>query len=128
MCLHLKDFGEEAKIAEENIVCYKSVFKNNATHFSSLYMHMHIKLGNHYVDSDPYHLEYTGGIDRGYYHTFETFEDAKKLSEGYNGTVLKAIIPKGTRYYKGICESRMHFVPGYASKEIKYIEEIPIKK
>ena len=60
-------------------------------------------------------------IDRGYVHTFAEYPQAWMANHPVGHAVFKCIIPKGTRYAKGI------FADGfvsYASKKIVFVEKV----
>lgn len=129
MCLtNVKDV---AKIAPEDIVCYKkcNIYRKekmpwsirNPFYIKKLYFYrtpyyyMDIELGKTYYSV----LEKTCG---NIYHGLHSFAEIQQTL--YIGQVLiKCIIPKGATYYEG----EGLWEPGYASNELKYIKIVKIK-
>lgn len=148
MCLSLEKGRTTLKKADEDIVCYKVLVKNNEKGFiKSPYMWKPYKLGELKKDKTPVKKESVNTtntlsttektVESGVFHTFQFFEDAKKFAinsiiESYWGffdgnlsIVVKCIIPKGTRYYEGMFGGI--FYPGYksyGSKQLKVGDEI----
>lgn len=121
----------EKKIAEEDIVCYKIVHKFTDKHYRTVFQGMKIFLNTEYVDTTPKDDDSIGltisEINGGYYHTFKDKNKALKYSQyfGAAACVLKGIIPKGSEYYEGVYISIYQGnLSAYASKKIKYIEEV----
>lgn len=130
MCLHVKT--KKSSIAEEDIVCYKvleysPIFKQYVTPFRSCPM----KIGDTLHDCKDWELsiaEFITGfiLAAGGFHTYQVKADAKLLArELYTPTiVIKCIIPKGSEYFKGFTTLDGYHVVGYASKDLKLIEEV----
>lgn len=117
----------EKKIAEEDIVCYKIVHKFTDKHYRTVFQGMKVFLNTEYTDTASEDDFFPNEINGGYYHSFKDKNSTIKYSRffGAPACVLKGIIPKGSEYYEGVYVSIYDGVlPGYASKKIKYIEEI----
>lgn len=102
---------EPSIIAEEDIVAYK-VLEIRRKHLCTPFQYMSIKFNRLYTDK---HKEGYYIITSGVYHLFSSIEDAILLKEhaekvyanNFNKSkfiVVKAIIPKGTKYYIGKSE------------------------
>ena len=129
MCLFS---NQKKKIAKEDIICYKIVDKLTDNHYMTPFQHMNVSLNTEYVDTTPENddLLTFKQIKGGYYHSFKDKDNALKYIQdfGSGACVLKGIIPKGSEYYEGIFifyyNIPSDFLSAYASKKIKYIEEI----
>lgn len=120
----------DASYAEEDIVCYKVMAKNDygwITPYTRTPVSNSIVSGEknfkansyecvNYVYSDVFE------ITSGFIHTFAIPSDAITLAKSFSGgKVFTCIIPKGVKYYKsssGNC---------YASKEIKFVKRLTLK-
>lgn len=119
------------KIAEEDIICYKIVLKTGTNQYETPFQCMKVSLNTEYVDTTPTNDNLVdlsvNEINGGYYHSFKNKDNVLEYSHHFNGAVcvLKGIIPKGSEYYEGVYTSIcIGYLPAYASKKIKYIEEI----
>lgn len=138
MCLYLKE-NKKPFIANEDIVCYKVVFKG-ANQYRSPYTCTLYKLNTIMNDSvritkqktQYYNGETTWSISAGGFHVYPTLNEAKThifkeyeilkekgKAELYNFTILKCIIPKDTKYYIGTFSG----MKSYCSKSLKIIDE-----
>lgn len=121
MCLtvHLDD---SYKIAKKNITCYK-VFSDIDNNIYSPYTSFKWELNELTKAIDkPYILVHydTKSIFSGYFHTFKTIKGAKKeistfLVNGNYYPIYKCVIPKGTKYWEGVCYNGCK---GFASKKL----------
>lgn len=135
MCLRVGKIKKRST-AKEDIVCYKAIKQYKlAKGYMTFYRDYPIELGNTYK-SELILLEYQifNAIEIGL-HSFENYEDCKKfISDNtkyvYNKEyfIVKCIIPKGSKYFKGIY---MDFIDNgtipyecYASDCLKYEEII----
>ena len=62
-------------------------------------------------------------------HSFELLDDCKNNAfiekiYAYKSVVVKCIIPKGSKYYKGKFNNYFTVYSSYASDKIKYVEEL----
>jgi len=141
MCLSLEKGRTTLKKADEDIVCYKVLVKNNEKGvIKSPYMCKPYKLGELKKDKLPVKKELfrtKTTIESGVFHTFKFFEDAKKsvinaiicncfgFFEGNYPIVVKCFIPKGCMYYEGMFGSILTpTYQCYGSKKLKVGEEI----
>ena len=147
MCLSLQRGETTFKKADEDIVCYKVLVKNNDGFIRSPYIGIPYRLGELKKDRIPVKKEMVNikntlsrtevTVESGVFHTFQFLEDAKKLAidgiisnyfgflDGNYPIVVKCFIPKGTRYYEGMFGGI--FYPTnkcYGSKQLKVGEEI----
>lgn len=126
MCLKTRQAFPE--FAEEDIVCYKVIYKeinDEGIKWVSPYRDYIWFRGEicdkslkyvHTAEYAWYHrttdnkLDFNGNreINAGFFHTFENLDDAFKMENNISGVfkgnfpkVFKCIIPKGTKYYKG---------------------------
>lgn len=130
MCLHVKT--QTPSIAEEDIVCYKvieysPVFEQYITPFRNYPM----KTGDILHDRKDWEfdtVEFRTGffVEAGGFHTYEVIADAKHFARELDNStiVVKCIIPKSTEYFKGWTTLDGYYVGGYASKDLKLIEEV----
>jgi hypothetical protein len=118
MCLYVKD-QKEPLIADKDIKCWKVVYwsvfydsyitcyREALVLFNTL-----IKDYNFQEKKTPYHI-----IDIGL-HTIKTRKEARLLAKRYDKhIVIKATIPKGSRYWKGSFEG---IYDSYCSDAIIY--------
>lgn len=127
MCLHIKK-GQKAKIAQEDIVCYKIVEGKSLKSLETFYQYTPVKIGHTYVSE----LKVLGGgeeVEKGL-HSFVNLQDAAELAINWNWEcgylniyIIECIIPKGSRYYTGD-----FYGDGYASDKITYVKQIPRRK
>ena len=114
MCL--TTLGKKELIAEEDLVFYKLLDVSEDIfgykYYYSYYRMSPVVLGEVYRDKYK-HFGFRKRIDLGKnlyevnaggYHLFKKFEDADRVNKrhGSNGIIVKAIVPKGTRYVEGI--------------------------
>ena len=140
MCLYVKE-NKKPFIANEDIVCYKVVYKN-AGQYRSPYRCTLYKLNTTMNDSvriTKQKATYTfngksiWSISAGGFHVYSTLNEAKThinkeyeiskakgITELYNFVILKCIIPKDTKYYIGTFSG----MKSYCSKSLKIIEEV----
>ena len=110
MCINLMQRSPE--IAKEDIIAYKVLEINSDDLMFTPYLYMHIKFNKLYIDPKQ-EREECYKLTSGVYHLFSSIEDAILLKEyiekkyyarGSKFVIVKAIIPKGTKYYVGKCE------------------------
>ena len=125
MCLLV---NTEYKIAKEDIICYKVLYKSNYSgKLYSPYVTFWWELNKlTKADGKPYIHIIEGQkkkIMRGYFHTFKTIKGAKSLKECLcccGVFIYKCVIPKGTKYWEGTFNG----CKGFASKNLIIKEEI----
>lgn len=129
MCLRKVSYMP--RIATKDITVYKVVYKEYSEDFKykTVCRNSPIKLGTCYKGifqskGSVIRSIFSKYINDGYIHSFSTIEDSSYLlySTRYHYPykrvcILRAIIPKGTIYYKGAGGD-------LASRKLKYIEEI----
>ena len=122
-----------SKIAEEDIIAYKVLEINCDDLMFTPYLYMHIEFDKLYIDPKQ---EGCYRLTSGIYHLFSSIEDAILLKEysekmycdsGSKFVIVKAIIPKGTKYYIGESETgesvdKMFQHESYGAKSIIYKE------
>jgi len=134
MCLIVK---ESPKIAKKDIVAYK-VLEYKGGLIATPFQNMYIKLDRKYVNQALEKIDFCNNLSEGVYHLFSSFVDAemfrayaqKEYSNDFNCStfkVVKAIIPKGTKYYIGESEigselDRMFQHESYGAKSVIYKE------
>lgn len=105
---------ESPIIAKEDIIAYKVLEINCDDLMFTPYLHMSIEFNKLYIDIKQEREEFNR-LTSGVYHLFSSIEDAillkehseKKYANRFNRSkfiIVKAIIPKGTKYYVGKCE------------------------
>ena len=126
MCL--TTFTKYSSKATKDIVCYKYLIKRTGSnHLESPYTYFHWDIGKEYTADRSAPRLVPGNIKDGYFHSYEYKEAAEYRAEEYRHArygiaeyrIVKCIIPKGSRYYKGIHTGGED---GYASKKIKIVE------
>lgn len=136
MCLTTN--WKKTRVAKRDIVCYKELitFDNGKTYFTP---NQHAII-NEFPFIRPYLLEKedvkeTGfnvyEVNGGFIHTY-MFKNKREFKKGnikpegiyYKYVLFKAIIPKGTRYYRGKHNAFFGARYGYASRDIKLLEKI----
>lgn len=112
MCLYIR-CDERVKVAEEDIIAYKILVKNGNV-YTSFYREVESPLNT--LLTTKLGRKYRGAIAKGF-HTFLKESNARMMNGGY-GTIVKAIIPKGSKYWEGeFCNSEC-----YCSESIVYRE------
>lgn len=113
MCLIV---NTQYKIAKEDITCYKILEKDYNGNLFSPYTFFKWNLnkltkakGKPYLGNSK-----RKHITAGYFHTFKTIVAAKKqltlwLNINRNHLICKCIIPKGTKYWEGLCDGYKSF-------------------
>lgn len=123
MCLIVDECN--ALIAEKDITCYKIyTYLEYRDEYRSPFRLDSIKKFNEvihvpiFLDSIEENQVYLG------FHTFCNEEDAKYLATLFSYKVFKCIIPRGSKYYKGIVDSAPEqFIPGYCSESLIVISD-----
>ena len=140
MCLIVSE-NSEIKVAEENIVCYKVVYKLfPGIYESEFYAHLYTRSSLNKMLDDVLAItqtcttykdslgrsftRYDNVIERGF-HSFTCQEDAcqyavDKYSHNASYVVVKCMIPKGANYIKGTYGKH----PNYVSNKIICLEEL----
>lgn len=131
MCINL--IQRSPKIAEEDIVAYK-VLEIQNNRFLTPFQLMPIAFNKLYTNDKRERSEFNR-ITFGVYHLFSSIEDAILFKEhaekNYNTLnlskfiIVKAIIPKGTKYYIGKTEigsdlDKMFQYESYGAKSVIY--------
>ena len=114
-----------ALTAEEDITCYKVyMYLEYRDEYRSPFQLCCIKEFNKvihvpiFLDPVEENKVYFG------FHTFCNEEDAKYLAILFSYKVFKCIIPKGSKYYKGITASSLEkSAPGYCSESLIVISD-----
>ena len=137
MCLHvntlLHDDAFTAKIAEEDIVCYKALIyskteQTGKEYYISPFYSKTWEKGKTYEAEELWPRD-TVVVEDGYFHTYQLLSDAEDLAKMFLGrysemAVAKCIIPKGSEYFVGWDNQS---VCCYASKSLR-IETVVIQK
>ena len=124
MCLLSK---QDIYTADSDIMCYK-VGEVSLNGITSPYKYFFFEFNKLYTDQEPEKvMEYGAGhkiIEAGFFHAFadkrDALKEAEDLNRGYGYSkeykVFQAIIPKGTKYYKGslydICAKSIKILGG----------------
>jgi hypothetical protein len=124
MCLDIKR-GQKAIVAKEDIIVYKQVMRKDKhpRTYKSFYREASVVLGKTYTSDlirDYFHNKISVGL-----HSLEYKEQAIRDIEYTpsfpdQGILVKYIIPKGSKYYKGTFSNMI----AYASDTIIYTKEI----
>lgn len=105
MCLRTK--SKKPKIAKKDIICYKVLEVRDGKYYSPV-MLFRYDLDVLYKSCGEPHVTYNGSryeVDRGMFHAYTSKNTAyNSLLLVWRGRcVFPAIIPKGSKYYIGIC-------------------------
>ena len=113
MCLYVN--YKTPSIAEVDITCYKIYMFYNNQEYISPYQKAKMPPIDTLAATE---LDENNPVNKGF-HSFMSVSDAKNdafmLSVMYGATVFRCIIPKGTKYYKGLYGMR---IPSYCSESI----------
>lgn len=117
MCLENVTY-KRAKIATEDIPCYKILDKISKGFYLTPYQRQGIVLGRTYTSA----LDSPGkwdSVEQGL-HAFLTLQQAVELCmDRRNRAIVKCIIPKGARYYIGTYQPS-HGKTAIAASELRY--------
>lgn len=123
MCLTIEK-DQSPLIAEEDIVCYKSVYLRDG-YLYTLFQQSYVKIGQ------TYHSElevYNNTVETGLHSNISLY-DTNILTTSFDflfsfqvAIMVKCIIPKESIYYKGIFEFRGFLFESYASDTLTYVE------
>lgn len=136
MCLLVKKTdGCEVNIAEADITTYKVLIKDHKGNLSTPYRNSWVQEDVNYK-SDLIFEEYPNMLSAYNHvgiglHSLKSISDAKRLkskmySKNESIVIYKCVIPKGSKYYKGIFKDYGWIFPSYASDALTYIKEISI--
>lgn len=125
MCL--TTFTKYPSKATKDIVCYKYLIKKKGIKdLMSPFTGFRWEAGKEYTADRSAPRFVSNNIKDGYFHSYEYKEAAEFEGEEFTHIrshveyrIVKCIIPKGSRYYKGIHTGGDG---GYASKKIKIVE------
>ena len=118
MCLVLKSTFTWAKKAKKDIIVYKVIKEDNGM-YKTPCQNFVVKIGETYTSKLNKH---SSVVEEGL-HSFENFSDANfeaMCCIWHKHIVVKCIIPKGSKYYKGLFGS----YDSYVSNKLTYIEII----
>lgn len=116
MCLQ-KVTTKYPKIAKKDIICYKVVIKTEDGNYLSIYRGCHCKLNTVLRDKHFQMCSVWNTVDLAF-HTIKSLSRAKRIFQYKDIYILKATIPKDTRYYQGKFDDSV----SYASEKIIYEE------
>ena len=131
MCFDKEVSNYTHKVAEEDIVCYKVVFRYESVgkpRWSSLYQHFIYEQGELYEEkfSDRL-LRFFDGLTRLKSNVYHSYSDLNGLDINeiswlcaHRAVIVKCIIPKGAIYWFNSYQNQ------YASNAIKIVSEEPI--
>lgn len=125
-----------SKIAKEDIIAYKVLEIDCCGFMFTPYLYMDIEFNKLYINTKQEEREDSYRLTSGVYHLFSSIEDAISLKEylekrycdsGSKFVIVKAIIPKGTKYYIGESETggsvdKMFQHESYGAKSVIYKE------
>lgn len=116
MCLN-RNILSYKKTASTDIVCYKFVICDKRGYLQTPYQYESVEIGETY-DSELKSSYFS--VEEGL-HSFKTLKDCTNYKSFWRTCIIvKCIIPKGSRYYKG----KFMGFKGYASNKIQYVEEV----
>jgi len=123
MCLGTRQ--KRAKIAKADMIVYKHLKSIDNNNFLTSYRYSQVKIGQIYK-SELDKPDSDGNIEVGL-HSFVNVNDAEMTAKYWCETLVKCVIPKGSRYYEGT----FMFFHGneflsIASDTLQYLEILPI--
>ena len=123
MCLIVDECN--ALTAEEDITCYKVyMYCEPKDEYKSPFQLCRIKKFNKVIHVPKFLDPIEENQVRFGFHTFCDEESAKYLATLFSYKVFKCIIPKGSKYYKGITTLSLEkSVPGYCSESLIVISD-----
>jgi hypothetical protein len=114
-------------VVKEDVIVWKVVFVGKSSTITSFCQSFKYRLGKTYqiqLDKIKYgrwlHPFYTLYHDG--FHSFKYSFHAERDAKSYDGTIVKCIIPKGSRVVMGISESDGGVVPTFVSNKIRLVE------
>jgi hypothetical protein len=124
MCFYVTEENPNERTANRDITCYKAVNKirrYRVKRFVAEFMYFIYHAGRTYKLSKPLRVTRGWGglrkIAKGF-HSYTSIEEIKSLVAGADISIVKCIIPKGSKYYWSRSEKE------YVSDTIKIIDEI----
>lgn len=123
MCLIVDECN--ALVAEEDMTCYKVyMYFERRDEYKSPFQPYCIKKFNKVIHVPEFLDPIEGNEVYLGFHTFCNEEDAKYLATLFSYKVFKCIIPRGSKYYKGITALSLEkSVPGYCSESLIVISD-----
>lgn len=123
MCLIVDECN--ALVAEEDITCYKVyMYCEPKDEYKSPFQLCRIKKFNKVIHVPKFLDPIEGNQVRFGFHTFCSEEDAKYLATLFSYKVFKCIIPKDSKYYKGITYlTPERYTLGYCSESLIVISD-----
>ena len=120
MCLLVNE--KVAKVAEEEIVCYKIIVKDESGTFRTPFRGNLVEM-NELLVEESFQFRSDGTDVHIGFHSFDSFESAiEQVDEDEdNYYIIQCVIPAGSRYWKGRFSSEVD--DGYCSDRIIYKEE-----
>ena len=135
MCLISK--YKKAFIADEDIYCYKILSMNSRGEYRTHYLKQPVNdsiingnetfkaIGDEEIVKQQYKsiFSYRYHIGKGFIHTYDRKRAIVQRCNWHSlyNKIFECVIPKGTKYYMGENDD-------YASKEIRFIREVPIRE
>ena len=118
MCLIVDEYN--ALIAKKDITCYKVyMYCEPKDEYKSPFQLCRIKKFNKVIHVPKFLDPIEGNQVRFGFHTFCSEKDAKYFATLYSYKVFKCIIPKGSKYYKGITYVTLErYTLGYCSEAL----------
>jgi len=115
---------KEPLIAKKDIVVYKYIIKVNQAYLT-YYRHKIIKIGKTYRSKlIKIQLLFTKGLINEGLHSMKYKKDACYMAKDKLVTLVKCVIPKGSKYYEGSFNFRGESYKSLASNKLKYLEII----
>lgn len=119
MCLLVNE--KVAKVAEEEIVCYKIIVKDESGTFRTPFRGNLVEMNELLVEESFQFMPEEAAVHIGF-HSFDSFESAiEQINKDEDGYIIQCVIPAGSRYWKGRFSSEED--NGYCSDRIIYKEE-----
>ena len=119
MCLNISNKFSQPLIATEDICCYKLLEVDicDSETYVTPYRNMPVKIGCTYTSELSFNKH--GNIEKGL-HAYKYLSDVEYLCIFRYEVVVKCLIPKGSRYYRGT----FSFDESLASDQLTYVEII----
>ena len=132
MCL-VVDKDTKPQTAEQDLTFFKLVklIPNGygKLEYRTYFRDKEVVLGETYTDGGenfkiypeyPHPNCHARSIHEGGYHLFVSYKDASDFGDGMRDFILKAVVPKGTKFIMGTFRTEWGEVPSIVTKSVRY--------
>lgn len=108
---------KEPLIADKDIIVYKHITRFGET-FKTSYRYSPVIIGEEYKSKLKKYINNESKLDIGL-HSYCNEDDARVGAERYEEVLVECLIPKGSKYYKGLFCFKEEC---YASNKLRYVK------